>query len=115
VVAAINALTARRIAIDNAHRTYRKELADASVAATQVLLNQLYELGDIVKTGGDWRVLAREIRATPSRKVDLRKPNDEVFADAITLFVRRRHQVGHWLFEIGAPRPSVQRATDQPF
>ncbi len=101
VVAAVNAWSARRIAIDTAHRAYRSELAGSIVAATRRLLSVLHELETLAQ-GQDamlWVHRAYAFAREPSGD-EFRTPHDEVFANAARLFSHRRTQVQLWLASV---------------
>jgi hypothetical protein len=99
-VAAVNAWSARRIAIETAHREFRSELAKRAVDATRLELGKLYALEQLAlaRDRNGWRTaVAKMQRRGLPLKVDLRMPHDPVFAEAITMFRRRREQFRLWL------------------
>src|SRR5687767_12783133 len=61
VVALVNAWSARRIAIDDAHRAHRKELAEPIVAETRMLMRQLYELHGLACRMNDQEMATRAL------------------------------------------------------
>jgi hypothetical protein len=100
VVALVNAWSARRIAVDTAHREFRTELAESAVEATRRLLEDLHNLDTIARTENEeaWRDAFRTMeRRSTDLKVDLRTPHDPVFAAAVKLFTQRRAQLKIWL------------------
>jgi hypothetical protein len=99
VIAFVNAWSSRRIAIDTAHRAYRTQLADGSLAAMRKLLSQVDEL-ELVSRNRDvdrWREIAADITKRRSLRQDLPYSNDPVFASAVRLFVTRRSHFEMWL------------------
>lgn len=105
VVALVNAWSARRVAIDAAHREFRSELAKAAVTATRELMTQLHSLDRIVreKDHAAWHRIIDGMRIDQTHglglrlKTDLRTPHDEVFAAALKLFKLRRAHLEVWL------------------
>lgn len=98
-VAYTNAWSARRIAIDTAHRAYRTQLAEPSLAALRLLLSQMDQL-ELTSRDGDfvrWCRLVSEVAPRKSLRQDLPTTSDKVFAAAVRLFVQRRGLLGMWL------------------
>lgn len=113
VVAFVNAWSNRRIAIDTAHRAYRTQLAETVLTAMRKLLSQVDEL-ELVSRDKDverWRALVNEIARRRSLRQELPLSNDEVFADAVKLFVQRRGHLEMWL---SISTRGIERKSEMP-
>ena len=111
VIARYNARSARQLAVDAAHRQYREQLAKSAVEAARELLTALHELNVIAQGAGaesGWHAgLMRVIRYR--QKTDFRRPTDDVFAQAIEVFVSRRTEIERHLQLVALTESSSPR------